>query len=160
MTQQFLNTKDLILENEIKNYIIDFKFFILRIKWLIQYKLQNTSTQELLIYRIINQLSNFYSGKRSYKASDIVDNFMKLQENMIVNNGMSFKMMVTNKIIVDDVLITNEMVNDCFDISRSTSMKIRNTFHTIYQQIEIDNYLNELEIETIIRDNLKVRYGK
>ena len=148
------------IEKFLNNCIHDFEFAILRMKWYVQWKIKtDLNDHEKQIFKLCKQLTNYYAGKRSYKIEEIVDEFMYLQEIMVSGNSIRFKDIVTTKMIISDILYTNEMTNTGFPITREISAKIQDTFDNIYHNINTDEYLDELEIEMIIRKCKRSNYG-
>lgn len=124
----------------------------LKIYW--KYRLSNKITnQELHIFKLINNLNEYLRPQALYilkKRQLLIDEIMMMQESFIINDSLDLHKILMMKIISDNILYHNQLVNDGLNIEPDISYQISTIFLELYNKLDSDNYLSELEIKNLI----------
>jgi hypothetical protein len=140
------------LEKKINDLWIDIKIYLYKKKLLFQYLLKKDyETFDLTIYKIINQLTNYYNGGKLYKIEEIVRNLMFLQEEMIKDGDISLSLIWKLKLFSSWIIKNKALDTESPVVDYKVLEKVEKTFNIISCNMNYDNYLQEDEIESIIR---------
>ena len=117
------------------------------------YFIPSIDDTQVLTFKLFYQLGDFIPFGTKYKIQDIVRTFMLLQESFIINDELSIYHRELMMITINDLLKGNdyklEEISNLI-IESETYIKIYEIFKYLKDNIEVDNYLTEQEIESLI----------
>ena len=140
------------LEKKIKDIITDIKIYLYQKKLLFQYLVKKDyETFDMMIYKIINQLTNYYNAGRLYKIEEIVKKLMILQEEMIREGDISLTLIWKLKLFSKWIIKNKNLDTNNVLVDYKILQKVEKTFKVISENMNYDNYLKEDEILEIIK---------